>query len=137
MAKKTIQLSFDQVLTKLGSQRFDVAPVQDGAARGRGAVQVRKAGCAAEIAAGDGGVVTLITRPGWVLGGQIAHLVDRGYQKFFKTSKLEVPAVADQLRALHDFSDELKAVVGAEMLYNEALGTTSDRYVYDRVKGRE
>jgi len=26
--------------------------------------------------------------------------------------------------------------VGAMVLYNEALGTTSDRYDYDRLKGR-
>jgi hypothetical protein len=64
-------------------------------------------------------------------------LVDRGYQKFFKTSKLEIPATADQLRSLHEFSEELKEAMGATSLYNESLGTTSDVYEYDRVKGRE
>jgi len=64
-------------------------------------------------------------------------LVDKGYQKFLKTPKLEIPASADHLRAIHEFSEELKKAAGAENLYNEALGTTSDRYVYDRVKGRE
>ncbi len=78
----------------------------------------------------------LLTKGGWVLGGEIARLVDRGYQKFFKTSKLEIPATADHLRALHRFDDQLKEAVGAMVLYNEALGTTSDRYDYDRVKGR-
>ena len=62
--------------------------------------------------------------------------MDRGYQKFFKTSKLEVPATADALRALHRFEDQLREAVGAMVLYNEALGTTSDRYDYDRIKGR-
>ena len=72
-----------------------------------------------------------------MLGGQIARLVDRGYQKFLKTAKLEIPATADHLRAIHEFTEELKEAAGATSLYNESLGTTSDRYIYDRVKGRE
>jgi hypothetical protein len=31
----------------------------------------------------------------------------------------------------------LKEAAGVEILYNQAMGTTSDRYEYDRVKGRE
>ena len=77
----------------------------------------------------------MLARPGWLLGGEIARLVDRGYQKFLKTSKLEIPATADHLRAIHEFSEELKEAIGATSLYNESLGTTSDLYVYDRVKG--
>jgi hypothetical protein len=34
-------------------------------------------------------------------------------------------------------AEELREVVGEPSLYNESLGTTSDSYVYDRVKGRE
>ena len=68
---------------------------------------------------------------------QIARLVDKGYQKFLKTPKMEIPATADHLRAIHEFSEELNEAAGATNLYNESLGTTSDRYVYDRVKGRE
>ncbi len=79
----------------------------------------------------------VLARPGWLLNGQIARIVDRGYQKFLKTPKLEIPATADHLRAIHEFSEELKEAAGATSLYNESLGTTSDRYVYDRVKGRE
>jgi len=79
----------------------------------------------------------VLARPGWVLNGEIARLLDRGYQKFIKTSKLEIPATADHLRALHEFSEELREAIGATSLYNEALGTTSDVYHYDRVKGRE
>ena len=32
---------------------------------------------------------------------------------------------------------ELREVVGEPSLYNESLGTTSDSYMYDRVKGRD
>ncbi len=137
MAKKTPQRSFNDVLSVLGSQRFDVAPAQEGAKRLPNAFQVRKYGCAAEIAEAPDGTVLLLSRPGWLLGGEISRLLDRGYQKFLKTSKLEIPATADHLRAIHEFSEELKEATGATSLYNEALGTTSDMYTYDRVKGRE
>lgn len=141
MAKKETPRTFNDVLSVLGSQRFDVAPAQDGAKRVPNAFQVRKYGCAAEIApapAGSfGGPVQVITRPGWLLGGEISRLLDRGYQKFLKTSRLEIPATADHLRAIHEFTEELKEAAGATSLYNESLGTTSDVYQYDRVKGRE
>lgn len=137
MAKKSPQRSFNDVLSVLGAQRFDVAPAQDGAKRTANAFQVRKYGCAAEIAAASNGTPEILVRPGILLNGEIARLVDRGYQKFFKTLKVEVPATADHLRSLHEFSEELKRVMGATNLYNEALGTTSDLYNYDRVKGRE
>jgi hypothetical protein len=54
-----------------------------------------------------------------------------------KTTKTEVPATADHLKALHEFSEELREAVGDVSLYNESLGTVSDRYVYDRVKDRD
>ncbi|HEY6374044.1 MAG TPA: hypothetical protein VIX90_00830 [Edaphobacter sp.] len=136
MAKKTPQKTFNDVLAILGSQRFDVAPAQEGAKRTSKAFQVRKYGCAAEIAEAPDGTVLMLARPGWLLNGEISRLLDRGYQKFFKSSKLEIPATADHLRAIHEFSEELKEAAGATSLYNEALGTTSDVYHYDRVKGR-
>ena len=136
MAKKTPQRSFNDVLSILGSQRFDVAPAQEGAKRTPNAFQVRKYGCAAEIATAPDGTVEILARPGWLLNGEISRLLDRGYQKFLKSSKLEIPATADHLRAIHEFSEELKEASGATSLYNEALGTTSDVYNYDRVKGR-
>src|SRR5271155_5718115 len=136
MAKKIPVRTFNDVLALLGGQRFDVAPARDGAKRAPNAVQVRKYGVAAEIAAAPDGTVEILARPGWLLNGEIARLLDRGYQKFIKTSKLEIPATADHLRSLHEFSEELNEATGGTTLYNEALGTTSDVYNYDRVKGR-
>ena len=80
--------------------------------------------------------MAVVQRPGWVLGGEISRLVDKGYQKFLKSSKLEIPATADHLRAIHQFAQELDVATGETELYNEALGTTSDVYLYDRVAGR-
>jgi hypothetical protein len=137
MAKKIPVRSFNDVLGLLGGQRFDVAPAQEGAKRTPNAVQVRKYGCAAEIAAAPDGTVELLARPGWLLNGEIARVLDRGYQKFLRTSKLEIPASADHLRAIHEFTEELNEAVGKTSLYNQALGTTSNVYHYDRVEGRD
>ena len=131
MAKRPKPRSFDEVLSVLGNEKFDVAPAQEGANRAAGARRVSKYGVAAEIApsANPDSVARLLAKPGWLLGGEIARLTDRGYQKFLKTSKLEIPATADILRAIHHFSEELKEAIGSLSLYNESLGTTSDRYV--------
>src|ERR1700723_2198609 len=120
MTKKIPQRSFNDVLGLLGGQRFDVAPAHDGAKRTPNAVQVRKYGCAAEIAAAPDGTVEILARPGWLLNGEIARLLDRGYQKFIKTGKLEIPATADHLRAVHKFAQELDEATGETELYNEA-----------------
>ena len=138
MAKKVQQRSFDDIVAALGNEKFDVSAAGQGANRSSAARRVSKYGCAAEIAPGPKGEpVLLVTKGGWLLGGEIAGIVDRGYQKFLKTAKLEVPATADQLRAIHRFNEEFKEAAGALTLYNEALGTTSDLYLYDRLKGRE
>jgi hypothetical protein len=140
--KKTEKRSFNDVLSALASQKFDVA--QGGG--GSGTYRVSKYGVAAEIrpnpAANEKIVpppapAEIVSRAGWVLNGQIASLVDKGYQKFLKAGKLEIVATADHLRAIHDFQQELDEAAGATMLYNESLGTTSDKYMYDRVAGRE
>jgi hypothetical protein len=136
MQKKTPKRSFNEVLAELGNQRFDVAAASAGAGKHAGAKRVSKYGVAAEIADGQTGPVMLLHKPGWVLGGEISRILDKGYQKFLKTSKLEIPATADKLRAIHDFSVELDAATGETVLYNEAMGTTSDVYMYDRVAGR-
>ena len=137
MAKKITTPTFNDALSSLAGHQFDVSSARDGAGSSTKAFQVRKYGVAAEIAAAPDGTTMILARPGWLLNGQIARLVDRGYQKFLKTPKLEIPATADHLRAIHEFSEELKEAAGGTSLYNESLGTTSDRYLYDRVKGRE
>jgi hypothetical protein len=139
MAKKTHTLTFDDVLQTLGNEKFDVAPAAEGANRTAGARRVSKYGCAAEIAptSEKDASIRVLAKGGCLLGGEISRLVDRGYQKFLKTARLEVPATADHLRALHQFDEELKEAAGALVLYNEAMGTTSDVYLYDRLRGRE
>jgi hypothetical protein len=134
MAIKVKHPTFDQILADLRAHRFDVREVPGVA----GEVQVEKNSCGAILKrAADGKSATLTANPGFLIGGQISRLLDRGYQKFLKTSKLEVPATADHLKAVHVFSEELREIAGNESLYNESLGTVSDVYLYDRVKDRE
>jgi hypothetical protein len=143
MRTKVHFLNFEQVLATLRSSRFDVEAVPGVANQ----VLVRKYGAAAILArAGEpSGVdkklphtaVWWRERPGYLLGGEVATLLDRGFQKFWKTRRLEVPAIAESLQAVHRFAEELREVIGEPSLYNESLGTTSDSYHYDRVKGRE
>lgn len=139
MARKSQTLNFEQMLDALRAQSFDVKPY-DGVAEG---MMVSKGGVAAALVPGktservDGGGACLAVTPGILVRGEIARLLDRGYQKFIKTSKYELPATADQLHAIHQFTEELNQVTGSMGLYNEALGTTSDLYEYDRLRGRE
>ena len=97
---------------------------------------LKKYNCSAAIQKTDDGGVKIFAYPGYLIGGEIAKLVNRGYQQFMKTSKTEVPASADHLKALQQFSEELKEALGLPSLYNESLGTVSDSYLYDRVKDR-
>lgn len=134
MPKKVKPPTYDEILSTLRSRQFDVKEVPGVANQ----VHVSKFGAAAVITrAKSGNGVALITKPGLLFGGEIAHLLDRGFQKFFKTSKIELPATADRLKAEHAFAEELREVIGEVSLYNEALGSVSDEYMYDRVKGRD
>jgi len=134
MPRKAKQPTFDEILASLRSQQFDVQQVSGVA----GQYRVQKHGCAAVIVgASDGNGVAFVARPGFVLGGEIAHLLDRGFQKSLKTKNLEIAATADHLKAIHRFSEELKEIAGSPSLYNESIGTTSDDYFYDRLKGRD
>lgn len=98
---------------------------------------LKKNNCSAAIEkAGEDGV-KLFAYPGALVNGEIAKLVNKGYQQFFKTTKSEIPATAERLTSLHDFTEELKEAIGAPSLYNESLGTVSANYEYDRIKGRD
>lgn len=98
---------------------------------------LRKYKVSAAIEPTPDSTIKIFAYPGYVIGGEISKLVDLGHQKVLRTSKADYPATADHLTALHDFSEELKEGIGATSLYNEALGTVSESYMYDRVRGRD
>lgn len=132
MARKSRNPNFDQMLEALRAHSFDVTPFPEVA----GGVLVSKYGAAAVLMPAKEGAAFAV-RPGAWIAGHVARLLDRGYQKFIKTPQFELPATARQLHAIHQFTEELKQWTGAGSLYNESLGTTSDLYRYDRLKGRE
>jgi hypothetical protein len=94
-------------------------------------------GCGATVEdAGEGNVN--IGKAGILVGGEIAHLVHGGYQMILRTeSGKEFPAQATHLKALHNFTEDLREGLGLTSLYNLALGTTADDHLYDRVKDRD
>jgi hypothetical protein len=135
MARKSRNPNFDQVIESLRTHSFDVAPFAGVA----GGLLVSKHGAAAVLVpASEKGVPpAFAVQPGALVRGEVASLLDRGYQKFIKTSQFEIPASASQLHSIHLFTEELKRWSCDTSLYNQSLGTTSDLYQYDRLKGRE
>ena len=148
MRTKITVRSFEQVLQILRDTGFDVRELPGVANRSTGQVAVGKYGAAAVLARNpkysektaaedEQHPVIWITPPGWVLRGKISRLVDHGNQKLFETPTARIAATADALKSVHRFSEELREAIGEPSLYNESLGTVSNSYMYDRLKGRE
>ncbi|HVN03346.1 MAG TPA: hypothetical protein VMT86_02950 [Bryobacteraceae bacterium] len=125
------QPTFQDRLDHLKRAGFTVTPRPDGSvlvSRGECAVALRE----------DGGQVQRVDLAGIQAGTEIASLVDGGYQKFFRTPSGKMrPALASELKAVHDFEEDLKEGLGLESYYNQSLGTVSTYYLYDRVKDRD
>ena len=93
---------------------------------------------AAVTEAGADDVPRFLVRAGVVFGGEIGTLTDVGFQKFFTTPLgKRKPALAEELKAIQNFQEDLKEVLGLTSLYNESMGTVSNLYLYDRVVGRD
>lgn len=133
MAKATQTRTYEEALAWLRDNGFDVTD----APGTNGRVFLRKYNVSAAIQKMADDSVKIFAYPGYLIGSEISRLVNRGYQQFLKTSKNEVPATADQLKALQTFSEELKVALGLPSLYNESLGTVSESYHYDRVENRD
>ncbi len=102
-----------------------------------GATRIIRGECAVDIKE-NGPTVDVSDRAGILMGSEIGVLVDGGYQKFFRTpSGKQGPALAEHLKGLHDFEEDVKEALGQVNLYNEALGTVSTLYLYDRVANRD
>jgi len=121
---------FADRLQSLRSAGFTVTPLA-------GMVRVVRGDCAIDLRE-EAGVPRTAGRAGILMGDDVGSLVDGGYQKFFRTSSgRKKPALAEELKALHDFEEDLKEALGLKSLYNESLGTVSTFYLYDRVQDRD
>jgi len=128
---KVEQFSFQQRLANLQSAGFAVSPSSGGTTR------VSRNAFAADLKESEG-APKVDDRAGVLMGNEIGVLVDGGFQKFFRTpGGKRKPALADELKGLHDFEEDLKESLGLKSLYNEGLGTVSTLYQYDRVKDRD
>ncbi len=123
-------ITFEQRVEALRGSGFSTQEL------GRGQVRVLKNGCAAVIEPTPEGQARVV-RAGVLVDGEVAALIDGGYQKFLEApSGKRKPALAAELRALHGFVEDLDEALGIETLYNESLGTVCDRHAYDRLTGR-
>ncbi|MDW8130588.1 MAG: hypothetical protein RMI94_08565 [Bryobacterales bacterium] len=125
------QLSFEQRIENLKSWGFQVHPEGDGSFR------VRRDGCEALVRRGEGDA-PLIAQSGRLVNGELARLVDGGYQKFWLTAGgRRAPALASELKVLHGFEEDLREALGLMSLYNTSLGTVNALHLYDRLQGRD
>jgi hypothetical protein len=123
--------TFAERMENLRKAGFSVSPAPGGATR------VSRGGYAVDLKE-NGPSIDIADRAGVLTGNEIGVLVDEGYQKFFQTpSGKKKPALAEDLKALHEFEEDVKEALGQESLYNESLGTVSTYYLYDRVANRD
>jgi hypothetical protein len=133
LTTKVEQRTYEEAVQWLRDHGFDLID----APGTQGRVFLKKYNVSAAIQKdGDDGV-KIFAYPGYLIGGEISKLVNRGYQQVLKTSKTEIGATADHLKALQQFSEELKEALNLPSLYNESLGTVSEAYHYDRIVDRD
>jgi hypothetical protein len=122
--------TFNQRIDKLRAAGFAVGQLA-------AALRVTRGACAIDLKEQDGAAVAAC-QAGILIDGDIGALVDGGYQKFFRTpAGRQQPALAEELKALHDFEEDLWQALGSQSYYNQSLGTVSTLYQYDRVKDRD
>ena len=128
---KVHQASFADYLTRARSAGFQVDTTGSKA-------QISRNGIAAVLEDVSGQHPRIVERAGVLEGSEIATLVDGGFQKFLQThSGKRRPALAPDLKAIHEFQEDLREAVDIPSLYNDSLGTVSNQYIYDRVEERD
>jgi hypothetical protein len=133
MATNQEQRTYEEAVNWLRDHGFDLIEAPGTQNR----VFLKKYNCSAAIQKNGADGVKIFAYPGYLVGSEISKLVNRGYQQFLKTAKTEIAATADHLKALQQFSEEMKEALGLPSLYNESLGTVSESYHYDRIENRD
>ena len=100
------------------------------------AVEVRKNNCTRVLERNSNGAWTPQGPPYFIVRGLKCELEDHGYQKFWYHDGKRFPIRLNDLKTLHRFDEEVRHILGLKSLYNESLGSTCARTVYDRVYGR-
>ena len=133
LATKVEQRTYEEAVQWLRDHGFDL--IEAPGTQGR--VFLKKYNVSAAIQKDGEGGVKIFAYPGYLINGEISKLVNRGYQQVLKTSKTEIGATADHLKALQQLTEELKEALNLPSLYNESLGTVSEAYHYDRIVDRD
>ena len=125
--EKETKLTFSDHLSAARSAGFTV----DGSL-------VSRRGLACLVTEGADGVPEIGEAGLLVHNKEVARLVHGGYQMFFVTRDgNKMAALADHLKALHAFTEDLTEALGATSMYNNGLGTVCTGHLYDRVKDRD
>jgi hypothetical protein len=124
-------VTFNDRIALLKKAGFDTAPTSDGR------ILIQKHGVGAIVGDEEKGHPG-IERAGVLIGSKLGILLNAGYQMFLETPDgKRYPAAAEQLRALHQFEDDVKEALDLTNLYNTSLGTTSRLHQYDRITARD
>jgi len=99
-------------------------------------IAVKKDSCSRLLERDAAGAWTPSGPPTLKVRGLDCKLEDRGYQKFWYHEGQRFPIRVSDLKTLHAFDEEVRAILGLKSLYHESLGTTSARSAYDRLHGR-
>lgn len=111
---------------------FAVSPAGQGPER----LEVKKQNCLRYLELRQDGIWVPSGPPYFMVRGITCELEDRGFQKFWYREGKRFPIHKNELEALHRFDEEVRYILGLENLYNESLGSTCARTVYDRLTGR-
>lgn len=130
--ERTKTLTFDDHMAAARSAGFRTESA------GGGKTRIERNGVAALAEPEAGDVPRFPVRAGIIMGNEIGTLTDGGFQKFFTTpSGKKKPALAEELKAIQNFQEDLREALELTSLYNESMGTVSNLYLYDRVVGRD
>src|SRR5438067_10805048 len=126
------QPTFQERIEAAKAKGFTIAPPD------KGRVRVSRGQLAAVLEDAGTAGPHVVERAGIDICGEIGALVDGGFQKFFQTpSGKRKPALAEELKAIHEFEEDLREALGLDSLYNQSLGTVSTFYQYDRLQDRD
>ena len=101
-----------------------------------GSIGVRKYNCVQYLEPKTEQVWLALGPPYFQIRGVNYELEDRGYQKFWYHRGTRIPIRKADLQTLHRFDEEVREILHSRSLYNESLGSTCARTVYDRLEGR-
>ena len=102
-----------------------------------GRIKVGKSNCVAYLESPEGHWI-YSAPPYLVVHGTECELEDCGYQKFWysRSNGQRFPIRPGDLETLHRFDEEVRYLLDMKSLYNESLGSTNARTIYDRLAGR-